>query len=142
MCEYEIAANYLLSKTKYRPKIGIICGSGLSGLSDSLQNSVTINYDDIPNFPTATVAGHAGELVFGEIDEIACVCMRGRFHFYEGNSMETVVLPVRTMSLLGVKLLIVTNAAGGLNQSYTVGDIMIIQDHLGLVSLYLLFYIL
>lgn len=130
--QYEICANYLKSKTDYRPEVGIICGSGLSGLSKSLSNSETFDYKDIPGFPQATVPGHTGELVFGTIGSTQCVCMRGRFHYYEGNSMDQVVLPVRVMRLMGVKLLIVTNAAGGLNPSFNVGDIMIIQDHFGL----------
>ena len=131
MNEYEIAANYLLQATSYRPEIGSICGSGLSNLSKQLSDTVTINYESIPGFPEATVPGHSGELVFGTIGGIQCVCMRGRFHYYEGNSMNTVVLPVRAMRLLGVKLLIVTNAAGGLNRDYKVGDIMVIRDHFG-----------
>jgi purine-nucleoside phosphorylase len=131
---YENIADYLASKTAYRPVVGIICGSGLSGLSNSLTNTETFHYENIPGFPQATVPGHAGELVFGLLGGLQCVCMRGRFHFYEGNDMEKVVLPVRVMRLLGVKLLIVTNAAGGVNPDYNVGDIMIIQDHFGLVS--------
>ena len=158
---YETIASYLSSKTSYRPEVGIICGSGLSGLSKSLENSETFKYEDIPGFAAATVAGHIGELVFGTIGSIECVCMRGRFHYYEvrsqwlypiyniaftytrppppplhkGNEMDQVILPVRVMRLMGVKLLIVTNAAGGLNQTYNVGDMMVIQDHFGLVSL-------
>jgi purine-nucleoside phosphorylase len=131
---YYQVSQFLKSKTRYRPEIGIICGSGLSGLSKTLHNTETFNYEDIPGFPQATVPGHAGELVFGLIGSIECVCMRGRFHFYEGNTMDKVVLPVRVMRLMGVKLLIVTNAAGGLNPNFNVGDIMIIQDHFGLVS--------
>lgn len=129
---YETIANYLAGQTAYRPVVGIICGSGLSGLSKSLTNTQTFNYEDIPGFPQATVPGHAGELVFGLLGGLDCVCMRGRFHFYEGNDMETCVLPVRVMRLLGVKLLVVTNAAGGINPEFNVGDIMIIQDHFGL----------
>ena len=115
------------------PEVGIICGSGLSGLSKSLTNAITVPYSEIPGFLDTTVAGHTGELVFGDLNDIYTVCMRGRFHFYEGNSMEAVIFPVRVMRFLGVKLLIVTNAAGGLNKSYNVGDIMVIQDHFGLV---------
>lgn len=103
---YETIAAFILAHTRYRPEVGIICGSGLSGLSKNLQESQTFQYNDIPGFPKATVAGHTGELVFGVMDGIQCVCMRGRFHYYEGNSMEQVVLPVRVMRLLGVKLLI------------------------------------
>lgn len=108
---------------------------GLSNLSKQLSNSHTIYYEDIPGFPKATVSGHTGELVFGLIGDIECVCMRGRFHYYEGNPMSTVALPVWTMRLLGVKLLIVTNAAGGLNKDYLVGDVMVIQDHFGLPTI-------
>jgi purine-nucleoside phosphorylase len=132
---YETIADFLLANTKFRPEIGIICGSGLSGLSKSLQQSETFEYSKIPGFPNATVAGHMGELVFGNIGGIQCVCMRGRFHYYEGNSMEQVILPVRVMRLMGVKMLIVTNAAGGLNPDFNVGDIMIIQDHFGLPAI-------
>jgi hypothetical protein len=132
---YEVVASFLLANTSYRPVIGIICGSGLSGLSKNLTQTQTFKYEDIPGFPEATVPGHTGELVFGLLGDLPCVCMRGRFHFYEGNSMEKVVLPVRVMRLIGVKLLVVTNAAGGLNSNYNVGDIVIIQDHFGLVNL-------
>ena len=96
---YDYVASYLLDKTKCRPQIGIICGSGLSGLSQALTEPETFDYSTIPGFPKATVAGHAGELVFGKIGELECVCMRGRFHFYEGNDMHKVVMPVRVMRL-------------------------------------------
>lgn len=133
--DYERVAAYLLTQTKCRPQIGIICGSGLSGLSKAVSNPEIFNYNDIPGFPKATVAGHSGELVFGNIGDFQCVCMKGRFHFYEGNSMNKVVMPVRVMRLMGVKFLIVTNAAGGLNTDYNVGDIMVMQDHLGVACL-------
>jgi purine-nucleoside phosphorylase len=129
---YELAAEYLLKAVSNRPVVGVICGSGLSELSNSVQNPKTVFFHDIPGFPEATVPGHKGELVFGTINGIEVVVMRGRFHFYEGNSMTNVVMPVRCMRLLGVKLLIVTNAAGGLNPKYEVGDIGILQDHFGL----------
>jgi len=129
---YEIAAKYLLNAVPNRPVVGVICGSGLSGLSNCVENPVTIYFHDIPGFPQATVPGHKGELVFGTINGIEVMVMRGRFHFYEGNSMTNVVMPVRCMRLMGVKMLLVTNAAGGLNPSYNVGDIGIIQDHFGL----------
>lgn len=132
MSGYEQIAEYLKQKTRYRPEIGIICGSGLSGLSKTLHNTETFHYSEIPGFPQATVPGHAGELVFGLLGNIECVCMKGRFHYYEGNDMLKVVLPIRVMRLLGVKLLIVTNAAGGLNSNFSVGDIVVIQDHFGL----------
>ena len=128
---YEIAAGYLLRSVAMNPEVGIICGSGLSGLSKVIENPITVAYDDIPGFPRATVAGHVGELVFGTMNGVSVVCLRGRFHFYEGNDMHTVALPVRVMRLIGVKMLVVTNAAGGLNPDYEVGDIAIIQDHFG-----------
>lgn len=132
---YERIARYLSSQTRYRPEIAIICGSGLSNLSQNLENSETFTYESIPEFPSTTIDGHTGELVFGTMGSIQCCCFRGRFHFYEGNTMDQVILPVRVMALMGAKLLIVTNAAGGLNPDFNVGDIMIIQDHFGLVPL-------
>jgi purine-nucleoside phosphorylase len=132
--KYETAAKYLLGRIGGNlPEVGIICGSGLSGLSKCIENPLTINYEDVPGFPQATVAGHFGELVFGTINGVSVVCMRGRFHFYEGNDMATVALPVRVFKLIGVKMLVVTNAAGGLNPDYEVGDIAVIQDHFGAV---------
>lgn len=134
---YLEAATYILSQIKghTKPEVGIICGSGLSGLSDCLSDQLVLKYEDIPGFPRATVPGHAGELVFGKLNGIPCVCMKGRFHYYEGNTMEKVILPVRVMRAIGVKMLVVTNAAGGLNKDYNVGDIMVIQDHLGMVRI-------
>ena len=129
---YDLAAAYLKKLVPNRPQVGVICGSGLAGLSNAIENPITVLYEDIPGFPRATVAGHTGELVFGTINGIEVVCMRGRFHYYEGNEMSTVALPVRVFRQLGVKLLIVTNASGGLNPNYNVGDISIIHDHFGL----------
>lgn len=125
-------AEWLMNRTNICPVLAIICGSGLGGLADKLEDSVTFNYQDIPQFPTSTVQGHAGKLVFGRLMGHDCVCMQGRFHFYEGYNIHTVSYPVRVFSLLGVKTLIVTNAAGGLNDSYNVGDIMIIKDHINM----------
>jgi len=121
-----------LAQTKQRPKVAIICGSGLGGLADLLVDKTVLKYETIPHFPTSTVPGHAGQLVFGKLDGRECVCMQGRVHFYEGYDIHTVTYPVRVFSLLGVKTLIVTNAAGGLNDSYNVGDIMLIKDHINL----------
>jgi len=131
----EQSADYLLLRTSCRPTVGIVCGSGLSELSECMHAKDTYAFKDIPGFCDVSVPGHTGELVFGLINDVQCVCMRGRFHYYEGNSMEQVVHPVKVMRLLGVKLLIVTNAAGGLNPNYNVGDIMVIQDHYGQVTL-------
>ncbi|KAM4734601.1 purine nucleoside phosphorylase 6 [Anableps anableps] len=125
-------ADWLLTQTENRPKVAIICGSGLGSLAELLDDKTTFSYKDIPRFPTSTVEGHAGNLVFGKLEGRECVCMQGRFHFYEGYNIHTVTYPVRVFFLLGVKILIVTNAAGGLNDNYKVGDIMVIKDHINL----------
>ncbi|XP_051567996.1 purine nucleoside phosphorylase-like isoform X1 [Myxocyprinus asiaticus] len=125
-------ADWLLSQTAVRPLVGIVCGSGLGGLADMLKDQVAFNYRDIPNFPQSTVHGHAGRLVFGTLKGRPCVCMQGRFHLYEGYPIQKITMPMRIFKLLGVETVILTNAAGGLNQDYKVGDIMIIKDHLNM----------
>ncbi|KAL0968145.1 hypothetical protein UPYG_G00262960 [Umbra pygmaea] len=129
---YRETANWLLAHTQQRPKVAIICGSGLGGLADLLENKTVFPYKDIPHFPHSTVEGHASQLVFGDLQGKQCVCMQGRFHFYEGYNLATVTYPVRVFFLLGVETLIVTNAAGGLNPSFKVGDIMLIKDHINM----------
>ncbi|KAG7383308.1 hypothetical protein PHYPSEUDO_003847 [Phytophthora pseudosyringae] len=131
----DVINDFLQGRVTARPLIGVICGSGLGGLSTCLSNQEVIKYEDIPQFPRSTVEGHAGELVFGDLDGIRVVCMRGRFHCYEGYSMQEVTLPVRVMYLLGIKYLLVTNAAGGLNPDFNVGDLMILNDHLNMPGL-------
>ena len=126
---------FLQERVTRRPLIGIVCGSGLGGLSNCLSNQEVIKYKDIPQFPHSTVEGHAGELVFGDLDGIEVVCMRGRFHCYEGYAMRETALPIRVMYLLGIQYLIVTNAAGGLNPDFCVGDVMILKDHLNMPGL-------
>uniref|UniRef100_UPI0037E978BA purine nucleoside phosphorylase 6 n=1 Tax=Semicossyphus pulcher TaxID=241346 RepID=UPI0037E978BA len=130
--EYKETADWLLAHTEQRPKVAIICGSGLGGLAELLVDKTVFPYKDIPRFPTSTVQGHAGQLVFGKLQGRECVCMQGRFHFYEGYSIQMVTYPMRVFFLLGVETLIVTNAAGGLNSSYDVGDIMLIKDHINM----------
>ena len=117
------------------PEVGIICGSGLGGLAKTLDNPTVIDYKDIPNFPRTTVHGHAGQLVFGTIGDKKVVCMKGRFHFYEGNSPVTVGLPVRVMAALGIQVLVVTNAAGGINPKFQICDVMLIKDHVSMMGL-------
>eukprot|EP00574_Skeletonema_japonicum_P006712 CAMPEP_0201716290 /NCGR_PEP_ID=MMETSP0593-20130828/2308_1 /ASSEMBLY_ACC=CAM_ASM_000672 /TAXON_ID=267983 /ORGANISM="Skeletonema japonicum, Strain CCMP2506" /LENGTH=416 /DNA_ID=CAMNT_0048206071 /DNA_START=75 /DNA_END=1325 /DNA_ORIENTATION=- len=138
---YRIAAKYILSELERldicAPTVGIICGSGLSSLSKALSPThptITIPYSSIPGFPShCTVAGHSGELVIGTLDSnTPTICFRGRFHSYEGHDMQTVVLPVQVMRCLGVRFVIVTNAAGGLKETYNVGDVAIIRDHIAL----------
>eukprot|EP00979_Chaetoceros_neogracilis_P005118 scaffold891_cov274-Chaetoceros_neogracile.AAC.2 len=118
------------------PKIGIVCESGLYGLSQTITNTITVEYKAIPGFPSSTgVKGHKGEVVFGLLDGIPSMCFRGRFHSYEGYDMNTVALPARVMRCLGVKLMIITNAAGGINEDYNVGDIVSVQDSFALPML-------
>uniref|UniRef100_A0A3Q2QLS3 Purine nucleoside phosphorylase n=1 Tax=Fundulus heteroclitus TaxID=8078 RepID=A0A3Q2QLS3_FUNHE len=130
--DYKETADWLLEQTEKRPKVAIICGSGLGGLAELLDEKIMFPYEGIPHFPTSTVQGHAGRLVFGKLQGCECVCMQGRFHFYEGYNIHTVTYPVRVFFLLGVETLIVTNAAGGLNECYSVGDIMLIKDHINM----------
>ncbi|MDO5760596.1 MAG: purine-nucleoside phosphorylase [Bacteroidota bacterium] len=122
--------NYIDSFGGFKPQIGIILGSGLSSFADSLNDKLVIPYKDIPNFPISTVKGHKGNLVLGTLEGKNIICMQGRFHFYEGYSMQEVTFPIRVMQLLGIKILIITNAAGGVNKSFSTGDIMIITDHI------------
>nr|XP_057925329.1 purine nucleoside phosphorylase 5a [Doryrhamphus excisus] len=123
-------ADWLMARTDVRPLIAIVCGSGLGGLAAMLKDQVAFNYKDIPNFPQSTVHGHAGRLVFGLLKGQPCVCMQGRFHLYEGYAIHKITLPMRIFKLLGVHTVMLTNAAGGLNQDFKVGDIMIMKDHL------------
>jgi len=124
------AIELLQSKAKAFPDIGIICGSGLGGLAETLQDPVHVDYSDIPGFSRSTVKGHAGILVFGYLGGKYVMCMKGRFHFYEGYHPTKVAYPVKVMAAMGIKMLIVTNAAGGLNINYRVGDLMILKDHI------------
>ncbi|MCK2157833.1 purine-nucleoside phosphorylase [Exiguobacterium sp. 17-1] len=121
---------YLESKMQAKPEIGLILGSGLGVLADDIENPIAIPYSDIPNFPVSTVEGHAGQLVFGTLEGKQVVAMQGRFHFYEGYSMEMVTFPVRVMKAIGVETLIVTNAAGACNEAFEPGDLMLITDHI------------
>lgn len=124
------SAKYIGSKINIKPKIGLILGSGLGVLGDEVENPTIIKYNEVPNFPVSTVEGHAGQLVIGKLEGKDVVVMQGRFHFYEGYPMQEVTFPVRVMKALGVDTIIVTNAAGGSNESFTPGDLMIITDHI------------
>ncbi|AXI09398.1 purine-nucleoside phosphorylase [Oceanobacillus sp. 143] len=124
------ASNYIENKNTSKPTIGLILGSGLGVLADQIENPVTIEYKDIPHFPESTVAGHKGQLVIGSLEGKQVIAMQGRFHYYEGYTMEQVTFPVRVMKQLGIESLIVTNAAGGINTNFNPGDLMLITDHL------------
>lgn len=126
------AAEYLKNLIPFEPEIGIVLGSGLGPLSTSIEEPIIVPYTDVPNFLTSTVSSHAGKMIFGKIAGKNVMCMSGRFHYYEGYDFEQLVLPVRVMKLMGVKTLILTNAAGGANPSYKPGDIMVIKDHIKL----------
>ena len=126
-------ASFISNKTKFNPEIGIILGTGLGGLVSEIDIQHSIPYNEIPNFPVSTVEGHSGRLIFGTLGNKNVVAMQGRFHFYEGYTMEKVTFPVRVMNLLGIKNLIVSNASGGVNPDYKVGDLMIIEDHICLI---------
>ncbi|XP_069318928.1 purine nucleoside phosphorylase [Eulemur rufifrons] len=130
--DYQNTAEWLLCRTKHRPQVAVICGSGLGGLADKVTQAQVFHYSEIPNFPQSTVPGHAGRLVFGFLNGRACVMMHGRFHGYEGYPLWKVTFPVRVFQLMGVDTLVVTNAAGGLNPKFEVGDIMLIRDHINL----------
>ncbi|MCE3280679.1 MAG: purine nucleoside phosphorylase inosine and guanosine-specific [Bacteroidetes bacterium] len=123
-------AAYIQSKIDVQPEIGIILGTGLGGLVKEINIKHTITYEEIPNFPVSTVEGHSGKLIFGELGGKNVVAMQGRFHFYEGYNMQQVTYPVRVMKFLGIQKLFVSNASGGVNSDFEIGDLMIINDHI------------
>ncbi|MFA8300100.1 MAG: purine-nucleoside phosphorylase [Hyphomicrobiales bacterium] len=126
--------DFLKEKIKEEIEIGIILGSGLGGLVDKLDIKDEFDYCEIPNFPISTVNGHEGKLIYGELCGRRVLAMLGRFHYYEGYSMEEIVFPIRVMKVLGVESLIVSNAAGGMNPKFNVGDVMLITDHINLLA--------
>lgn len=127
------AAEYILKQDERRPEIAIVLGSGLGKLADEITNATIIPYTDIPFFPASTAIGHKGNMIIGELAGKVVLAMQGRFHYYEGYTMQQVTLPQRVMSRIGIKTLFVSNAAGGLDQSYKVGDLMMIYDHINLM---------
>jgi purine-nucleoside phosphorylase len=124
----------LKGKVPHTPSVAIVLGSGLGKFADELTDAVAIPYTEIPNFPVSTVKGHGGKLVVGRISGKTAVVMQGRFHYYEGYSMQDVTFPIRVMHALGAKDLIITNASGGLNRHYTLGDLMIMSDHMNFMG--------
>ena len=130
----EAAAGYVRSKTKVRPQIAMILGSGLGALAAEIKADAAIPYQEIPHFPRSTVEGHAGRLVIGHLEGKPVVAMQGRVHFYEGYALADVVFPVRVMRTLGAEVLIVSNAAGGINRQWHSGDLMIIADHINFMG--------
>lgn len=132
--KFNQAAQYVEERINIKPEIGMILGSGLGEMAEYIEDRVAINYVDIPGFPVSTVEGHAGRLVAGKLMGKPVLAMQGRFHFYEGYPMEEVTFPVRVMKLLGIKYLIVTNAAGGVNREFEPGDLMAINDHINMMG--------
>ncbi len=126
------ATNEILRLRQVKPKIGLVLGSGLGEIADELEESIVIPYKTISGFPVSTVKGHKGNLVFGKLYGKSIVAMQGRFHYYEGYSMEEVTFPIRIMAKLGIESLLVTNAAGGVNKSFKAGDLMIIDNMINL----------
>lgn len=122
--------NSIRKQTDFVPKLALVLGSGLGGYADRIQTVHTVSYRDIEGFPVSTVAGHNGRFVFGYIENVPVVAMQGRVHYYEGYPMSDVVLPIRVMGLLGAKKLVLTNAAGGINERFHAGDLMLITDHI------------
>ncbi|HSH24438.1 MAG TPA: purine-nucleoside phosphorylase [Massilibacterium sp.] len=126
----EETTQFLLQYNDIKPQVGMILGSGLGSLADEVEKKIKIPYEKIPHFPVSTVEGHSGNLVFGRLNGVSVVMMQGRFHYYEGYSMEKVTFPVRVMKALGIETFIVTNASGGINESFQPGDIMLMTDHI------------
>ena len=132
--DYQSSAAYIQELLDGRkPSVGLVLGSGLGSLGDSIQDPIVIPYRDIPNFPISTAIGHKGNLICGYIADHCVMAMQGRFHYFEGYPMEKVTFPIRIMKLLGVETLFVSNAAGGINQTFRVGDLMVIKDQINLL---------
>lgn len=130
--DYESAADVIRERSAMQPAIGLVLGSGLGGLADTLLQRSIVPYAEIPGFPQSTVHGHQGNLVIGELEGQAVIAQQGRAHFYEGYTPRQVTFPIRVMKALGIHTLILTNAAGGLNPRYQVGDLMLLEDHINL----------
>ena len=131
--QIKATASFIENKVQQIPENAIILGTGLGGLATKIENPFSINYSDIPNFPVSTVEGHSGRLIFGSLGGKNVMAMQGRFHFYEGYDMKQVTFPIRVMKQLGFKRLFLSNASGGINPDYKIGDLMIICDHINLM---------
>ena len=128
--KYKKIADFILEGLDYKPEVGIVLGSGLGGLANNIEADKIISYEDIPGFPVSTVESHSGKLIFGELGGKQVVAMQGRFHFYEGYSLQDVTYPVRIMEKLGIHTLLVSNAAGAINLNFKKGELMLINDHI------------
>lgn len=128
------AVDFIRSKTKLEPETGIVLGTGLGRLVSEIEEEAVLSYENIPHFPVSTVESHEGKLIFGTISGRAVVAMQGRFHYYEGYTMQQITFPIRVMKFLGVKTLVISNACGGMNPLYSKGDLMIMDDHINLIG--------
>jgi purine-nucleoside phosphorylase len=128
----EAAAKFILRKTKLRPKIGLVLGSGLGAFADEIAGATRIDYGSIPNFPRSTAIGHAGRMVIGKVADVPVAVMQGRVHFYEGYSMREVIFPMRVMSRMGIRAVLLTNAAGGISTNFKQGCLVVLRDHINL----------
>ncbi len=132
--DYKKQADFILDKIDFKPEIAIVLGTALGALAEEIEDSIIIKYSEIPGFLTSTVSSHAGEMVIGRIAGKKVICMSGRFHYYEGYEFEDLAMPVRLFHVLGVKTLILTNAAGAVNPNFSVGDIMVIEDQIKIMG--------
>ena len=130
----EACVKAVREKTDFVPDVALVLGSGLGNYAENIKIETEISYSDIPGFPVSTVPGHAGKFIFGYLDDVKVVCMKGRVHFYEGYNISDVVLPARLMKMLGAKILFLTNAAGGLGEGFKAGDLMLITDHVSIFA--------
>jgi purine-nucleoside phosphorylase len=133
--QYQESADYITGRSRYRPQVGLILGSGLNPLAEAVEDADVIPYDEIPHFPKPTVEGHAGRLYLGYLEGIPVAVMQGRVHFYEGYPMPQVVFPVRVLQVMGIGILMVTNAAGGINPGFQPGELMLITDHINVFGM-------
>jgi len=133
LAQIKNTASFISDKTGFRPQVGIVLGTGLGSLAESIEVHSVLKYSDIPNFPVSTVEGHKGQLIFGMLGGKKVVAMQGRFHYYEGYTPSQVVFPVRVMKFLGIEYLFVSNAAGGVNPDFRTGNLMVITDHINLI---------
>ncbi|MBL4577316.1 MAG: purine-nucleoside phosphorylase [Flavobacteriales bacterium] len=124
---------YIQGKVELKPEVGIVLGTGLGGLVDEIEIEIALPYEDLPNFPVSTVEGHSGKLIFGKLGDKNIVAMQGRFHYYEGYTFQELAIPIRVMKFLGITHLFVSNASGGVNPDFEIGDLMIIDDHVNLL---------
>jgi purine-nucleoside phosphorylase len=133
--QYDETADAILGQTAHRPVVGLILGSGLSAFAEAVEDATILPYAELPHFPVSTVAGHAGRLVIGTLAGLTVCVMQGRFHAYEGYSLQQTTFPVRVMQRMGIRTLILTNAAGGVNPNFAVGDLMLIEDHINFAGM-------